>query len=431
MSSALLPLKVLFLTTPAKSGGALAAQTFIEEEIRAIRQFNVAPYVVTDEIAGETTVEGVPVIGLPRRGVASTTGPAWLGVHHLPLLNRLRRAASHPREIFHMLRIEDAAARVIARERIDVVHSHFGWPAGTGGSLAARATHTPLVTSLRGTDVLMRPDLGYGLRLDPAYDVGLKHLFQTASRILVATAFMRAAATDAGAPPERVVTIDKGVDIARFRPAADRQALKRRLGVAGGLVLAVGGLQRRKGFETIIDAFAALGRPDTTLVICGTGSEQGALESRAAARGVAAQVRFEGLVPRDRIGDYFAASDVFVHAAELEAAGNVVLEALASGAVAVVTDSGGPGEYVQDGVNGFVIPVGDDGALTLRLEALLSNRALRDKLASAARQGVEDRHPYPRMIGEIRALYDAVRGARATPAPAMAAANQGIATSRR
>ena len=90
-----------------------------------------------------------------------------------------------------MLRIEDAAARLIAREGIDVVHSHFGWPAGVGGSLAAQATGTPLVTSLRGTDVLVRPDLAYGLRLNPGYDVNLQHLFRTAARVLVATSFMR------------------------------------------------------------------------------------------------------------------------------------------------------------------------------------------------------------------------------------------------
>ena len=129
---------------------------------------------------------------------------------------------------------------------------------------------------------------------------------------------------------------------------------------------------------------------------------------------MAPRVRFEGHVSRERVGDYFAAADVFVHAAELEAAGNVVLEALAAGAVAIVTDSGGPGEYVQDGVNGFVIPVGDTGVLTARLEALLSDRALASTLAPPHGSGVERRHAYPRMIGDVRGVYDAVR---APPCP--------------
>ena len=59
MSPALTPLKVLFLTTPAKGGASLAAQSFVEEEIRALRTFGVQPFVLTDEIAGETIVDGV------------------------------------------------------------------------------------------------------------------------------------------------------------------------------------------------------------------------------------------------------------------------------------------------------------------------------------------------------------------------------------
>lgn len=53
----------------------------------------------------------------------------------------------HAREIFHALRIEETAARVIRREQIDVIHSHFGWPAGLGGALAAHVTGIPVVTS--------------------------------------------------------------------------------------------------------------------------------------------------------------------------------------------------------------------------------------------------------------------------------------------
>jgi hypothetical protein len=54
------PLKVLFLTPPARAGGALAAQSFVDEEIRAIRDFNVRPYVLTDEISGRTMIDGIP-----------------------------------------------------------------------------------------------------------------------------------------------------------------------------------------------------------------------------------------------------------------------------------------------------------------------------------------------------------------------------------
>jgi glycosyltransferase involved in cell wall biosynthesis len=408
MAASEIRLKVLFLTPPAKVGGALAAQSFVEEEIRAIRDFNVQPYVLTDEMRGRTAIDDVPLVGIPRASVANIRCPIWLGMTHMSLVARLWQASRNPREIFHALRIEAAAARLVADEDIDVIHSHFGWPAGFGGALAAQATGVPLVTSVRGTDVLLRKDLGYGLRSDPAYDVALRLLFRRARRVLVATTFMQNAATKAGADAHKIQIIDKGVDLARFRPPADRRQARARLGVSGPLVLAVGSLQRRKGYETIIDALAALRRTDVTLAVCGTGDQRPALESRAKSHGVASQVRFEGQVSRDRIGDYFAATDVFVHAAELEAAGNVILEAQACGAAVVVTDSGGPGEYVEDGVTGFVIPVGDAPALAARLETLLANPSLAGRLAEAARHRVERRHDYPRMMAAVRGVYDAV-----------------------
>jgi mannosyltransferase len=100
---------------------------------------------------------------------------------------------------------------------------------------------------------------------------------------------------------------------------------------------------------------------------------------------------------------------VFVHAPQLEAAGNVILEAQASGAAVIVTDSGGPAEYVEDGVTGFVIPVGDAGALASRLQALLSCPSLAARLADAARHHIEQRHGYSRMMADLRAVYDTAR----------------------
>ena len=70
------PLKVLFLTPPAKGGSALAAQPFVDEEIRAIRDLNVRPYVVTDEIRGRTAIDGVPLVGIPRVRPTDVPGTA-------------------------------------------------------------------------------------------------------------------------------------------------------------------------------------------------------------------------------------------------------------------------------------------------------------------------------------------------------------------
>ena len=165
-------------------------------------------------------------------------------------------------------------------------------------------------------------------------------------------------------------------------------------------------------------------RPRVRLLIVGDGPARPELEAK-----LGASASFVGYRTGEDLADHYAAADIFAFCSVTETFGNVVLEALASGAVAVVTDSGGPSEYVKDGVNGFVVPVGDIGALTMHLETLLSDPALRDRLAAAARQGVENRHPYPRMIGDIRAVYDGVLGPLRPAARGFASASQGVAAS--
>ncbi len=412
-----MPLRVLYLAPPSPRGRALAAQSFIEEEIQGIRAWQVMPFILTDELREDTVRDGVAVVGLPRLSIVSAVPLLAFALRHAGVVGRILRASWNIRRVLHALRLEHAAASIVRRERIDLVHSHFGWPAGFGGSLAVATTGTPLVTSIRGTDVLIREDLGYGLRRDKGYDVALRHLFTKARRVLTATGFMRRTTEALGAPARTLRVLDKGVDAETFMPPADREAVKRALRLSGPVVLAVGSLKRRKGFEAIIDALAPLKAEPWTLVICGSGEEHAALERRAADAGIASRTVFAGHVSRADIPTWFAAADVFVHAAELEAAGNVVLEALAAGCAVVCTDSGGPGEYVRSGENGLVVPVGDVAALREALATVLGDPALRQRFAREGRRRIEASHTYPRMMRELRAIYDEVVGPGRAAAP--------------
>jgi glycosyltransferase involved in cell wall biosynthesis len=192
-------------------------------------------------------------------------------------------AVRNAREFVHALRIEAAAADVITREQIDVVHSNFGWPGGFGGVVAAAATDVPLVASLRGMDLLVRDDIGYGLRRDAGYRAALTGLLRRAARTVYATEFMRREGVAAGAPPARTSVVRKGVDLQRFRPAADRAAAARALGFEAPMMLAVGGLGPRKGYGDLLDALGSLDSFQWTLALCGEGSASCPRGSRALA----------------------------------------------------------------------------------------------------------------------------------------------------
>lgn len=381
-------MRVLHLAPPADRPDRLTAHSFIDEEIVALRAAGVR-CVTLSPAAPATLAERAGATAFAMRHAARLPAPA------------LRSA----RETLHAARIEHAAAQLIRDDAIDLVHSHFGWPAGFGGALAAADAGVPLVASLRGMDLLTAPEIGYGLRLDPAYDAAIAQLVRAADRTLYATEYMRARGITTGAPASRTIVVRKGVDLQRFRPPADRAAAQAAIGVSGPMILAVGTLSPRKNLRLVLDALAPLRDRPWTFVIVGEGAERDRLAAHASAAGIGDRVRFAGPIGRADIGRYFAAADLFVHAAVMEAAGNVILEALAAGCPIVCTDAGGPTEYVSDGATGFVVAPGDADAMTQRIRQLLASPALRCAMANAARASAERDFAYARMIGDLVDIY--------------------------
>jgi glycosyltransferase involved in cell wall biosynthesis len=310
-----------------------------------------------------------------------------------------------PDLLIHAMRIEFAAARVACTIGADLIHSHFGWPAGLGGTIASAAARIPLVASLRGMDLLVAPEFDYGLRRDAAYDAAIRRMLRAATATLYATEYMHAHGVAAGARADRAIVIRKGVDLERFRPPDDRASAKRSAGVDGPMVLAASTLQPRKNIARVVAAMASIRGVPWTLLVCGDGPERDAIASCAAAHGLSHRVRLEGHVSRERIAAYFAAADVFVHAAAHEAAGNVVLEAQAAGCPVICLAGSGSEEYVRDGETGFVVRSGSLEDLAARVALLLGDAALRARMSRQARTTAEQEHAYPRMVNELLDVY--------------------------
>lgn len=164
-----------------------------------------------------------------------------------------------------------------------------------------------------------------------------------------------------------------------------RASLKRELRIAEPLlVVNVKRLHELAGQTFLLDAFAALGRADVRLVICGTGSLRESLEQQAKTLGIADRVTFAGLVPNDEVARYTAAADVFALPSLLEALPTVAVEALASGTPVVSADHPG-GLELQELFEGdvTVVPRRDAHTLARALgEALTAGRRTRPLTAA-------------------------------------------------
>lgn len=403
-------LRVLYMGPSGYRAGELSRYSFLDEEIRALADAGIDAYVLS-AVDGDWDRGRVHMRRLPEDSTTQRVGTlSFLARHirHVPLAN-----LADPQQCYRALRIERFASRVIEREGVSLIHSYFGWPRGYGGRLAKSETGVPLVAGLRGTDVNIVPELRYGFRLDPSYDRAVRRLLRGADRTVSVSEFLRRKAEALGARPETACVILKGVHLETFTAADDRLEARQRLALGcQPLILSVGGLTPIKGLPHVLDALRIVHASGRTFsfISCGEGPDRSALEAQARSLGLADCTTFRGRVPRSEIGRYFRAADLLVHGSIIEASGNVLLEAMASGIPIVCTDAGGPAEYVRDGGTGFVVPVADPAAMAHAIVRLLDDPALRVQFGRAGREHAQTHFAYGRMINDTLDVYRSVLG---------------------
>lgn len=158
------------------------------------------------------------------------------------------------------------------------------------------------------------------------------------------------------------------------------------------LIVAVGRLDHRKGVDVVIRGFAAAHRqhPGWTLAVLGDGPLLDELRALTVALGIQASVQFVGHV--GRVEAWYARASILAHGSRVEGFPNVLLEAMAMGVCVVSADCPfGPAELIEDGENGFLVPVEDATTMGERLVRLMASSPLRQRLAQAGLQ-VRSRH---------------------------------------
>jgi glycosyltransferase involved in cell wall biosynthesis len=252
----------------------------------------------------------------------------------------------------------------------DVVHAG---PVQDCALLAAHAGASPLVTMSWGSDILVGARHGWG-RL-----AARRALARTAAFVCDCQA-VRAAGLALGAPADRIVVFPWGVDLRHFSPG-DGLAVRRRLGWESNLVLiSTRAWERPYGIETVVDGFAraAARLPSLRLLMLGTGSLEPVLRRRLDEAGLLDRVHFAGSVRLEDLPTFYRAADVYLTASLSDGSSVSLLEAMACGLPAVVSDIPGNREWVSQ-ENGWRFPPGDAAALEM---ALTTVYAARDQLAA-------------------------------------------------
>ena len=171
----------------------------------------------------------------------------------------------------------------------------------------------------------------------------------------------------------------------------------------------VGRLVPYKGADIAIEASAALLRSGKLRFdVVGDGPDMPSLRDLVCRLGLKDSVTLHGWKSQAEVAHYLADADLFVFPSIREFGGGVVLEAMASGAVPIVVDYGGPGELVDD-LTGFRIKIAQRTELAGDLEALLRSICAGtfdlDAIGVAARKRAHEMYAWQKKAAQIAQVY--------------------------
>jgi L-malate glycosyltransferase len=223
--------------------------------------------------------------------------------------------------------------------------------------------------------------------------------------ICVSNALRDCLVKDFGFPARRVTTIHNGVSLSEFAPSDGRGAeVRKKLGISEDefVLVCVARLSGQKGIDILLEAIAQVFRAgfECKCLIVGDGPLKEQLIEQASKSGLAGQVLFEGF--REDVRPYLHASSAFVLTSHREGLPLSILEAMACGLPAVVTDVGGNAEAVTHQITGLVVPTGSVEALADAISYLASHPEERERMARAARARARDAFDIEGAMAKIR-----------------------------
>ncbi|HPF40758.1 MAG TPA: glycosyltransferase [Phycisphaerae bacterium] len=285
----------------------------------------------------------------------------------------------------------DADLELAASRLID---AHFVWPDGVGAWLVARQRRMPFVCTIRGKIVSQARF--------PSRRRKIADMLRDADRLIAVSQSLADVARDVADRDLEIAVIPNGVDTAIFQrtaPATQSRGFDESARIELGWsndrphIVAVGHLQRLKGFHRLIDAWPAVTRrhAGARLVLVGGPANEPAWERSLRQRATIVNaghdprnppITFAGRQPADQIARILNAADAFALTSDSEGWCNAIAEALACGCPVVATDVGGNREQLgNDIASGRLVPLDDRDALVAAIDALLSDPPDRSEIA--------------------------------------------------
>jgi N-acetyl-alpha-D-glucosaminyl L-malate synthase BshA len=292
--------------------------------------------------------------------------------------------------------------RITEQQDLDLLHVHYALPHSTAAFLAREITGKPYVATLHGSDVTI---LGSDASYMPVNTLSL----EKADAVTAVSNFIAKEAHESLGISREISVIPNFVDSDRFKPApcTDPEA-KNSNDVT---VTHISNFRPVKRIQDLIYAMNIVTKkaPDARLVLVGNGPERHRIERLVDELNLGSNVEFTGY--RSDVPNLLGCSDVVVLCSETESTPLTLLEGMSCGLPVVATEVGGIPEIVDDGVNGFLVPLKHPEAIAERILELNADPGLRKRLGDAARATVMERYTVDKIVGQYTEVYEEITSA--------------------
>ncbi|SMB92529.1 N-acetyl-alpha-D-glucosaminyl L-malate synthase BshA [Deinococcus hopiensis] len=287
---------------------------------------------------------------------------------------------------------------VILEHGVTLSHAHYAIPHATAAIHAKSITgRSRVVTTLHGTDVTL-------VGAEPAFRHTTRHAIERSDHVTAVSHFLAEQTREVFGVDREIEVIHNFVDAERFVRVTDPRVRARFAHPDEALLVHVSNFRPVKRVEDVVQVFARVASEmPARLLMIGDGPERPRAFELAGQLGVIGRTQFLGSFPD--VQTVLGISDLFLLPSSNESFGLAALEAMSCEVPVVAARAGGIPEVVEEGVTGFLAPVGDVDAMADAALRVLRDRDLYLGMGRAARQAALTRFHPDRIVPKYLASY--------------------------
>jgi N-acetyl-alpha-D-glucosaminyl L-malate synthase BshA len=303
----------------------------------------------------------------------------------------------------YSLALSTKMVEVARHNRLDVMHVHYAIPNAVSAVMAREILAPqplPVVTTLHGTDVTL-------VGTDPNYLETTRWGIIQSDAVTAVSASLRRDTIEQLGIQNHIDVIPNFIDPSRYENVRNSVCARRWARPGERLLVHISNFRPVKRVLDVVETFRRVhAAVPSRLLMVGDGPERGKVEQHCREHHLCDAITFVGNLPL--VEEVLVGADLFLLLSETESFGLSALEAMACQVPVIATNAGGLPEVVEDGVTGFLLPVGDVEAMAAAALRLLRDDGLRRSFGEAGRRRAVEVFSQDKVVARYKAIYERV-----------------------